>query len=75
MYEEAEERARARDRVRPMKARVLAEILMRTPDAVVLVDTVTPGRSVYPVDEQLAAATRVVQLESGELLIASDDRG
>jgi hypothetical protein len=28
-------RARARDRVRPMKARALAELLMRTPDAYV----------------------------------------
>src|SRR5688572_6713183 len=68
-------RARARDRMRPMKARALAELLMKTPDAVVLVDTVTPDCAVFPLDggEGLAAATGVTLLESGELVIRSDE--
>jgi hypothetical protein len=68
-------RARARDRMRPMTARALAELLMRDPDAVILVDTVTPDCAVFPVDggKGVAAATGLTPLETGELVIRSDD--
>ena len=59
-------RARARDAMRPLTAGALAELLMKDPDAVVLVDTVTPHDAVSLAgDDHLAAAMRVVALGDG----------
>jgi hypothetical protein len=69
-------RARARDRMRPMKARALAELLMKTPDAFVLVDAAVPDSAVFPAGaahEHIAVATRVITLSPTELLICSDE--
>lgn len=69
-------RARARDRMRPMKARALAELLMKMPDAFVLVDAAVPDSAVYPAGaahEQIAVATRLVTLSATKVLICSDE--
>ena len=68
-------RARARDRMRPLKARALAELLMKTPDAIVL-DAAAPDSAVFPAGadhEHIAAATRLVNLSPTEVLIWSDE--
>ena len=62
--------------MRPLKARALAELLMKTPDAYVLVDggtRVARCSRPAPEHEHIAAATRVINLSPTELLICSDE--
>jgi hypothetical protein len=69
-------RARARDRMRPLTVgQLIAKLAKLDAGAVVLTDCVLIENADYPVQdgEGLAAATRVVQLESGEVLIATDE--
>ena len=62
--------------MRPLKARELVELLMKTPDAYVLVDAAVPVSAVYPAGaehEHIAVATRLVMLSATEVLICSDE--